>query len=433
MGNSPPLHIAAGPLLPWLATGNWQLATGHCRSEPRDETIDCHTGLQRSLNLSLLHERLARIAARAADDYEIIFVNDGSADGSLAAMGPPLRPGPARPLHLSQPQLRPPGSPVPPASTARPAMPWSSSTPISRIPPRSSPKWSTGRAAAQRSSTDAAGPVLASPLSRSGPRHLFYRMLSRISDVNIPLDPGDFRLMDRRVVDVLRSCREFHCLRGLVAWIGFKQEAAEYERAGRHAGRSNYTLGKMIRLAWAGACASLVPLQLAFWCGGLLLLAGLIPAIVLALRAVFSCDSVSGWAMLGCGMMTIAGVQLLILGVVARYIGCILQSVQGRPLYVVEAQGGWDRPGNQPPLNPPADPEPKYECRAGDIPSGSSAASTACPGEQAPTRQAWVLLVLILLACAPSAPVWPGRPKVSPAMVTPTSAWPASGGTTPPP
>ena len=158
-------------------------------------------------------------------------------------------------------------------------------------------------------------------------------MLSRISDVNIPLDTGDFRLMDRRVVDVLRSCRENpRFLRGLVAWDRLQAGGGRVRAGGPPRGPEQLHPRQDDPPGLGRACAfSLVPLQLAFWCGGLLLLAGLIPAIVLALRAVFSCDPVSGWAMLGCGMMTIAGVQLLILGVVARYIGCILQSVQGRP------------------------------------------------------------------------------------------------------
>ena len=299
------------------------------------------------LNLGLLHERLARVAAGASDDYEIIFVNDASADGSLAAMGRLCDQDPhVRYVSLSRNfghQL---------AGTA--GLDRATGDAVALIdadlqdPPEviaeMVDRWRRGAAVVYGRRRVRLG----ESAFKKWTAHLFYRVLSRISDVNIPLDTGDFRLMDRRVVDVLRSCRENpRFLRGLVAWIGFKQEAVEYERAGRHAGRSNYSLGKMIRLAWAGACAfSLVPLQLAFWCGALLVLAGLIPAVILALRAIFSGAAVSGWAMLGCGMMTLAGVQMLILGVVARYIGCILQSVQGRPLYVVESQGGWDRPGS---------------------------------------------------------------------------------------
>jgi dolichol-phosphate mannosyltransferase len=305
------------------------------------------------LNLSLLHERLAGVADRAADDYEIIFVNDGSADGSLAAMGRLCERDPhVRYVSLSRNfghQL---------ASTAGIDRATGDAVVLIDADLQDPPeviaemvdRWRRGAAVVYGRRRARLG----ESAFKKWTAHLFYRMLSRIADVNIPLDTGDFRLMDRRVVDVLRSCRENpRFLRGLVAWIGFKQEAVEYERAGRHAGQSNYTFGKMLRLAWAGACSfSLVPLQLATWCGVLLLLAGLIPAVVMAIRAIFSSVPIPGWAMLGCGMMALAGVQLLVLGIVARYIGCILQSVQGRPLYVVESQGGWDRPANQPLAEP---------------------------------------------------------------------------------
>jgi polyisoprenyl-phosphate glycosyltransferase len=302
------------------------------------------------LNLNLLHERLARVAGHAADDYEIIFVNDGSADGSLAAISRLCEQDPhVRYVSLSRNF----GHQI--ASTAGLDRATGDAVVLIDADLQDPPeviaemvdRWRRGAAVVYGRRRARLG----ESAFKKWTAHLFYRMLSRISDVNIPLDTGDFRLMDRRVVDVLRTCRENpRFLRGLVAWIGFKQEAAEYERAGRHAGQSNYTIGKMIHLAWAGACAfSLVPLQLASWCGGLMLLSGLILAMVLGVRAIFSHQTTSGQTLLACGillMLLIAGVQLLILGVVARYIGCILQSVQDRPLYVVESQGGWDRSGN---------------------------------------------------------------------------------------
>lgn len=232
------------------------------------------------LNLGLLHERLGAVAGRAAEEYEIVFVNDGSRDGSLAVMRRLCEQDPhVRYISLSRNF----GHQI--ASTA--GLDHATGDAVVLIdadlqdPPEviaeMVERWRGGAAV-----------VYGRRIARLGESafkkwtaHLFYRVLSRISDVSIPLDTGDFRLMDRRVVEVLRTCRENpRFLRGLVAWIGFKQEAVEYERAGRHAGKSNYTLGKMARLAWAGACSfSLVPLQLAMWCGLLLLLAGLIPRL----------------------------------------------------------------------------------------------------------------------------------------------------------
>ncbi len=294
-------------------------------------------------NLDLLHQRLSRVAAGAADDYEIILVNDGSTDGSLEAMRRLCRQDPhVRYVSFSR------NFGHQPASTAGLDRATGDAVVLIDADLQDPPEVITEMVARWR-----AGAAVVYGKRRirheesafkKGTAHLFYRLFNRISEVNIPLDTGDFRLIDRRVVQVLRTCREDpRFLRGLVAWAGFRQEAVEYDRAGRHAGQTHYTLTKMLRLAWAGACSfSTVPLQLASWAGGLLVAAGLVLAIVLVLRAIVS-GTVQGWAILGCGMMLLAGVQLLAAGILGRYVGCILRGVQGRPIYIVESQGGWDQ------------------------------------------------------------------------------------------
>ncbi len=293
-------------------------------------------------NLDLLHERLSQVAARVADDYEIILVNDGSTDGSLGSIQRLCR----QDRHVRYVSFSR-NFGHQPASTAGLDRATGDAVVLIDADLQDPPeviaemvdRWRAGVAVVygrRRVRHDESA-------FKKGTAHLFYRLFNRISEVNIPLDTGDFRLIDRRVVQVLRTCRENpRFLRGLVAWAGFKQEAVEYDRAGRHAGQSHYTLTKMLKLAWAGACSfSTVPLQLASWMGGLLVAAGLVLAIVLVVRAIVA-GAVEGWAILGCGMVLLAGVQLLAVGILGRYVGCILQGVQGRPVYVVESEGGWE-------------------------------------------------------------------------------------------
>ncbi len=293
-------------------------------------------------NLSLLYERLQRVATASADDYEIIFVNDGSTDGSLAAMGR---------LHERDPRVkcislsRNFGHQI--ASTA--GLDRASGDAVVLIdadlqdPPEviaeMVARWRSGAAvvyARRRVRHDES-------FLKKATAHLFYRLLNRISDVDIPLDTGDFRLIDRRVVQVLRRCRENpRFLRGLVAWAGFRQDAVHYDRAGRHAGQSKYRVGKMFNLAWAAACSfSVVPLQLGFWFGSAAILLSLLLGVVLIVQR-FCGVPVEGSSLLACALFLLGGVQLVTLGIASRYVGYILQTVQNRPLYVVESQRGWD-------------------------------------------------------------------------------------------
>ncbi|MNX24302.1 hypothetical protein D3C86_543190 [compost metagenome] len=172
---------------------------------------------------------------------------------------------------------------------------------------------------------------------------MFYRMLNRLSEVPIPLDTGDFRLMDRRVVDVLKEMPERdRFLRGMVAWVGFNQVALPYERAPRFAGESKYPLRKMLAFAVDGILSfSSKPLRtatmLGFFTSGLAIL-GILYSIVVRL---FTSNWVSGWAMTFIAILFMGGVQLLCLGVMGEYIGRIYAESKHRPLYLVgEAKGG---------------------------------------------------------------------------------------------
>ncbi len=166
---------------------------------------------------------------------------------------------------------------------------------------------------------------------------LFYRMIYRITDVSIPLDAGDFRLMDRKVVDVLNSMRErFRFLRGMSAWVGFRQTGVTYRRAARHAGETKYPFRKMLRLALNAVTGfSYFPLQLATYLGfaaaGLSILA--IP--IVAIGRLAGSQAFFGQASTLIAVLFLGGVQLISLGILGEYIGRLYDEAKGRPLYIV--------------------------------------------------------------------------------------------------
>lgn len=166
---------------------------------------------------------------------------------------------------------------------------------------------------------------------------LFYRIVHRITDVKIPVDTGDFRLMDRKVVDVLKTMRERHRFpRGMSAWVGFRQVGVPYKRSARHAGVTKYPFKKMLKLALNAITGfSYFPLQLATYFG--FIAAGL---AIIAIPVVISMRLAGQAAFLGQATTLIAvlflgGVQLISLGVLGEYLGRIYDEVKGRPLYIV--------------------------------------------------------------------------------------------------
>jgi polyisoprenyl-phosphate glycosyltransferase len=171
----------------------------------------------------------------------------------------------------------------------------------------------------------------------------FYRLINSLSEIEIPLDVGDFRLLDRKVVDVLLAMPERdRFLRGMVSWIGFKQVAVIYDRHSRRAGQSKYPLMKMLRFAIDGVISfSFVPLRLAIWVGfGAIAVsfAGIIYALLIRL---YTSDWVRGWASIFTAVLFIGGVQLITLGIVGEYVGRIYAEIKRRPLYVTRERLGF--------------------------------------------------------------------------------------------
>jgi dolichol-phosphate mannosyltransferase len=165
---------------------------------------------------------------------------------------------------------------------------------------------------------------------------VFYRVIRRLASIDLPSDTGDFRLIDRKVVLAMRQLREHHrFMRGLSVWVGFKQAGVKYVRNERYAGKTQYPLQKMIKLATDAITGfSYVPLQLAttmgFWVSGIALLA--IPFV--ALMRLFGNSSFYGEATTLIAVLFLGGIQLIFLGILGEYLGRIYDEVKNRPLYI---------------------------------------------------------------------------------------------------
>ena len=166
---------------------------------------------------------------------------------------------------------------------------------------------------------------------------LFYRLINRITDVEIPLDTGDFRLLDRKVVEAVKQMRERHRFpRAMVAWVGFRQTGLPYKRAARMSGETKYPLRKMLRLALNAVTGfSYFPLQLAtyfgFICAGLSAIA--IPIVILI--RLSGPSALLGQATTLIAVLFLGGVQLISLGILGEYVGRLYDEAKGRPLYVL--------------------------------------------------------------------------------------------------
>ena len=166
---------------------------------------------------------------------------------------------------------------------------------------------------------------------------LFYRMIYKITDVKIPLDTGDFRLLDRKVVDVMKRMRErYRFLRGMSSWVGFRQVGVPYKRAARFAGATKYPFKKMFKLALNAITGfSYFPLQLATYLGfGAALLSILLIPVVIFIRSLTGFE-LEGQATTLVAVLFLGGVQLISLGILGEYLGRVYDEVKGRPLYVV--------------------------------------------------------------------------------------------------
>jgi dolichol-phosphate mannosyltransferase len=180
---------------------------------------------------------------------------------------------------------------------------------------------------------------------------IFYRVLAYLSDIKIPLDSGDFCLMDKRVVDVLKQLPEKNkYLRGLRAWTGFNQQALEYERHARFSGVSKYSFKMLISLASSGITNfSIVPLRLISFTGTLVFLISLTFFFLILIQRLLeikifgiSPADVPGWTSLMLLFLIFSGLHFIFLGVIGEYLGRLYQEVKSRPPYLIGSIHGFD-------------------------------------------------------------------------------------------
>ena len=166
---------------------------------------------------------------------------------------------------------------------------------------------------------------------------MFYKMLGRLTNIHIPPNVGDFRLMSRRVIDQVKTLREKdRFVRGLVSWVGFRQTGVTYRRDARYAGETKYPFRKMLKFSFDGITSfSTLPLKLATWMGTITALIAVIYLLGVVVQKLLG-YTVQGWATIMVAMLFMGSVQLICLGILGEYVGRIFNEVKPRPMYVVE-------------------------------------------------------------------------------------------------
>ncbi len=287
-------------------------------------------------NLLLLYQRLNGVMAKLGVDYEYVFVNDGSRDDTIQV----LRTLAEKDAHIKFVDFsRNFGHQI--AVTAGLDKARGKAIVIIDADLQDPPELILDLYAKMQEGYEV---VYAKRRRREGERFLkkwtakyFYRILKNITTIEIPVDTGDFRIMDKKVVDVLRQMPEHHkFLRGQISWIGFRQTYVEYDRDVRNAGETGYTYRKMITFALDGITAfSDFPLRLATFLG--FVVSGVAFLVLLyALYARFiSGDYEPGWTSIIVSVLFLGGVQLISIGIIGEYIGRINSQAKQRPLYII--------------------------------------------------------------------------------------------------
>ncbi|EMI09303.1 glycosyltransferase family 2 protein [Anoxybacillus gonensis] len=293
------------------------------------------------------YKRLKRVMEQTDGVYELLFVNDGSKDETLDILKElAIRDDTVKYLDFSRNF----GHQI--AITA--GMDYASGEAIVIIdadlqdPPElileMIGKWKEGYDVVYAKRTKRKGETF----FKKATAYAFYRLLQAATEIDIPLDTGDFRLIDRKVRDELVGMRErSRFVRGLVSWVGFKQTAIEYERDERFAGETKYPLKKMIRFSLDGITSfSYKPLKLASLLGFLLSFVSVVWMIAVLYLKLFTHSTVTGWSSLVMTVLFFNGVVLIMLGVIGEYIGRIYDEVKHRPLYILKESWGIRR-GNE--------------------------------------------------------------------------------------
>lgn len=287
-------------------------------------------------NLPVLYERLVNSVTSISNDYELIFVNDGSKDNSLNII---------KELSLKNPQVKYIdfsknfGHQLAVFAGLENAK--GDTIVIIDADLQDPPELIKELYSKMKEGYDV---VYAQREQRVGESwhklmtaKLFYRFINRLSEVSIPLDTGDFRIISKKINDIIVSMPERNkFLRGQIAWAGFNQTFVSYNREERYAGKTNYSYSKMFSFAFDGITAfSNLPLRLATYLGFAVSLISFFFILYTLYQKYFKHDVVQGWSSLMVSILFIGGVQLICLGIIGEYLGRIMDNVKQRPLYIV--------------------------------------------------------------------------------------------------
>lgn len=292
-----------------------------------------------------LHRRLSSVMAAMPETYELVFVNDGSRDRSVELLRDLAGRDPhSRLVNLSRNF----GHQI--AITAGMDLAQGDAVVIidadlqdpPEVIPELAAKWREGFDVVYAVREQRQGESLFKRVTAAG----FYRLISKITNVDIPVDTGDFRLMSRTAVEGLKRVREKNrFVRGLVAWLGFKQTGVKFVRHERFAGETKYPLKKMLKFAFDGITSfSFLPLQLATYLGFLVSVASFLGILYVVYLRIFAHATIVGWASLMAVLLFLGGVQLITIGIIGEYIGRIYEEVKGRPLYLTQEVLGFKHP-----------------------------------------------------------------------------------------
>jgi polyisoprenyl-phosphate glycosyltransferase len=292
--------------------------------------------------LSELHRRLAEVAEQVDGDCEFVLVDDGSTDGSRELMIGLRSADPRVKLVFLARNF---GHQV--AISAGLDFASGDAVVIMDADLQDPPEVALDMAAMWREGYDVVHGVRTRRAGESRLKrwtaHLFYRLLRRAAEIDTPLDSGDFRLVDRRVLDVVRTMREPHrYLRGMFAWVGFRQTSVSYERDARFAGATKNSWSRMIRFALDGLLGfSAVPLRLIIAVGFVISTLAFIGGVTaIAFKLAGGPSLVTGWTSLIVVVTFLGGVQLIVLGTVGLYVARSYEQGKHRPLYLVAETRG---------------------------------------------------------------------------------------------
>ncbi|MCL2203524.1 MAG: glycosyltransferase family 2 protein [Defluviitaleaceae bacterium] len=302
------------------------------------------------------YARLTRVMQGMGEPYELLFVNDGSRDGTARIIAGFCQGDSAvRLLNFSR------NFGHMPAISA--GMDYARGQAVividadlqdpPEVLPQMAAKWKEGYHVVYGKRSKRKG----ESLFKKATAKLFYRLLRAMTDVDLPLDTGEFRLIDRRVCDAVNALPEKNrYIRGLVSWVGFRQIAVEYERQERFAGVTKYPLRKMLAFAMdAIASFSYKPLKLATSLGFIMSLVGFVYMLVVFYQAVFTDRVITGWASTMVVILLSQGIVLMILGIVGEYLGRVYEELKNRPSYIIQEIIGGEHETTDNPLPEPGE------------------------------------------------------------------------------